>query len=396
MKFDDRPVRCYTPVDMSASGFVPRLLDLNRLLEKKSHFLFGPRQTGKTSLIRATIRADYSYDLLESDTFLALSREPWRLRQQVQKRGALVVIDEIQKLPELLDEVQALMEERRVRFLMTGSSARKLRGGGVNLLGGRARSRTLHPFVSRELGDIDLFRALSYGTLPPVYLSDDPRADLRSYAGEYLREEVAHEGLARNIPAFSRFLEVAAVTNGRILNYTKIASDAQVPRTTVHEYFQVLRDTLVGYDLPAWGKAKKRKPLASSKFYFFDVGVARALQGRGPVDEKSADLGEAFEAFLFHELRSWIDYRGDGDLAYWRTTSGFEVDFILNESAAIEVKSTRNAGAHDFKGLRAIREETGIRRCYLVCFEPRPRIAEGIEVLPWREFLDRLWDDALF
>ena len=380
---------------MAEPRFIPRILDLNRLLAKKSHFLFGPRQTGKSSLIRATVRADRFYNLLESDTLLALAREPHRLRQEVQKVGALVVIDEIQKLPQLLDEVQWLIEERKARFLLTGSSARKLRGGGVNLLGGRARSRTFHPFVSREVEDLDLLRALSFGTLPSIYLSENPREDLRSYTGDYLREEIAHEGLTRNIPAFSRFLEVAALLNGRILNYTKIATDAQVPRTTVHEYFQILRDTLVGYDLMAWGKARRRKPLSTSRFYFFDIGVARALQGRGPIDERSADFGEALEAYLFHELRAWIDYRGDGELAYWRTTSGFEVDFVLDEAAAIEVKSTRNAVGHDFKGLHAIREETGVRRRYLVCLEPRPRIVEGIEVLPWREFLARLWGDAL-
>jgi len=380
---------------MAEPRFVPRVLDLNRLLAKKSHFLFGPRQTGKSSLIRATVRADRFYNLLESDTLLALAREPRRLRQEVQKIGALVVIDEIQKLPQLLDEVQWLIEERKARFLLTGSSARKLRGGGVNLLGGRARSRTLHPFVSREIEDLDLLRALSFGTLPSIYLSENPREDLKSYTGDYLREEIAHEGLTRNIPAFSRFLEVAALCNGRILNYTKIATDAQVPRTTVHEYFQILRDTLVGYDLMAWRKARRRKPLSTSRFYFFDIGIARALQGRGPIDERSADFGEALEAYLFHELRAWIDYRGDGDLAYWRTTSGFEVDFVLDGAAAIEVKSTRNAAGHDFKGLHAIHEETGVRRRYLVCLEPRPRIVDGIEVLPWREFLARLWSDAL-
>lgn len=380
---------------MKAPRFIPRLLDLNRLVAAKSHFLFGPRQTGKSSLIRETVQADHVYNLLESDTFLTLSREPWRLREEVRKQGALVVVDEIQKLPPLLDEVQWLMEERRARFLLTGSSARKLRGGGVNLLGGRARSRTLHPFVSRELGSFDLVRVLSYGTLPPVYLGDDPKADLKSYTGDYLREEIAHGGLTRNVPAFSRFLEVAALCNGRLLNYTKIANDAQVPRTTVHEYFQILRDTLIGYDVPSWRKAKTRKPLATSKFYFFDVGVARALQGRGPIDDRSADLGEALEAFVFHELRSWVDYRGDGNLAYWRTTSGFEVDFVLNEAAAVEIKSTRVVGGHDLKGLRAIRDETGIDRRYIVCFESRPRVVDGIEILPWRDFLTRLWDDAL-
>jgi predicted AAA+ superfamily ATPase len=324
-----------------------------------------------------------------------LSRDPWRLRQEVQDRGALVVIDEIQKLPGLLDEVQWLIEERRCRFLLTGSSARKLRHGGVNLLGGRARSRTLHPFVSAELADFDLLRALSYGTLPSIYLSDSPEEDLRSYAGAYLREEVANEGLTRNIPAFSRFLEVAALCNGRMLNHTQVANDAQVPRTTVHEYFAILRDTLLGHDLPAWGEARTRKPVATSKFYFFDVGVARQLQGRGALNEKSADFGEALEAYVFHELRAWIDYGGRGTLHYWRTTSGFEVDFILNESVAIEVKAKPRVGGHDLKGLRAIADDTPVARRLVVSLEERPRKVDGIEILPWRQFLAMLWDGAL-
>ncbi len=295
----------------------------------------------------------------------------------------------------LLDEVQWLIEERRTRALLTGSSARKLRRGGVNLLGGRARSRTLHPFVSAELGELDLLRALSFGGLPSIYLSDDPRDDLRSYTGDYLQEEIAHEGLTRNIPAFSRFLGVAALCNGRILNYTNVANDAQTPRTTVHEYFAILRDTLIGYDLPAWGRARSRKPVATSKFYFFDIGVARALQGREPVTERAPDFGDAFEAWLFHELRTWIDYRGDGTLHYWRTTSGFEVDFILDEAIAIEAKATRRVTGRDLKGLRALSEEASMKRSIVVSLEARPRRVEQIEILPWRDFLRRLWDGQL-
>ncbi|MBI4600723.1 MAG: ATP-binding protein [Planctomycetes bacterium] len=295
---------------MPAERFIERILDVSALVRKRSHFLFGPRQTGKTSLIRRTVKAAHVYSLLESDTFLALSREPWRLRQEVREGGSLVVIDEIQALPGLLNEVHWLIEERGVRFLLTGSSARKLRRGGVNLLGGRARSRTLHPLVSAELAEFDLWRVLSFGALPSIYLSERPEEDLRSYVNDYLREEIAHEGLARSIPAFSRFLEVAALCNGKMLNHTQVASDAQVPRTTVHEYFGILKDTLIGYELPAWGRAKSRKPLVTSKFHFFDIGVARHIQGRGALGEKSPDLGEAFESWIFHELRSWIDYRG--------------------------------------------------------------------------------------
>ena len=376
---------------MDAAAFLPRRLDLAAVLAQRSCLLLGPRQTGKTSLLRHTLRPDYAYNLLESDTYLALSRAPWRLREECLRPRSLLVIDEVQKLPDLLNEVQWLIEERGVRALLTGSSARKLRRGGVNLLGGRARSRTLHPLVSAEMRPFDLLRALRWGGLPAVYLSDRPEEDLRSYAGDYLREEVAHEGLTRNVPAFSRFLDVAALCNGQILNHTQIASDAQVPRTTVHEYFSILRDTLLGYDLPAWGRARSRKPVASSKFYLFDIGVVRQIQGRGRLEERAADFGAALEAWIVHELRAFVDYRAEGSLHYWRTSSGFEVDFILDEAVAIKVKATRTVGERDLKGLLAIAEETPVRRRILVAQEARPRRIRGVEVLPVGDFLALLW-----
>lgn len=376
---------------MAVSDYFPRMLDLGPLLTRKSLFLWGPRQTGKSSLIRHALEPDYSYDLLKSDAYLTLSREPWRLREEVQKQGALVVIDEIQKLPALLDEVQHLIEERGARVLLTGSSARKLRRGGVNLLGGRARSRTLHPFVSAELEAPDLSRLLSWGGIPSIVLSDDPRGDLRSYTADYLREEIAHEGLTRNIPAFSRFLEVAALCNTQIINYSNIGNDAQVARTTVHEYFAILRDTMLGYDLPAWGGTTKRKPTATAKFYFFDVGVARHLQGRRELDAQSPDFGSAFEAWIFHELRSYNDYRDDGSLAFWRSTSGYEVDFILDEAIAIEVKGARRIAKADLKGLRALAEEVPLKRQILVCLESTARHVDGVDILPYADFFKALW-----
>ena len=377
------------------TAFYARLLDLPTLVARKSLFLWGPRQTGKSSLIRQSLKPDYSYDLLKSDAYLTLSREPWRIREEVRKPDALVVIDEVQKIPALLDEVQFLIEERGARVLLTGSSARKLRKGGVNLLGGRARSRTLHPFVSAELDAPDLLRLLTWGGLPSIVLSDDPRADLRSYTADYLREEIAHEGLTRNVPAFSRFLEVAALCNTQIINYSNIANDAQVARTTVHEYFSILRDTLLGYDLPAWGVTTKRKPTATSKFYFFDIGVARHLQGRRELDERSPDVGAALEAWTFHELRAWNDYRDDGSLAFWKSTSGFEVDFVLDESIAIEVKASRRIAKGDLKGLRALAEEVPLKRQIVACLEPRARHVDGVDILPYAEFLQALWAGEL-
>lgn len=315
------------------------------------------------------------------------------LREELVRPGEIVVIDEIQKLPQLLDEVHWLIEERKLRFLLTGSSARKLRRGGVNLLGGRARSRTLHPFVGPELGaDFDLLKALNWGTLPSIYLSDSPKEDLAAYAGDYLREEIAAEGLTRNVPAFSRFLHVAATCNGQILNVANVANDAQVPKTTVQEYFQILRDTLIGHDLPAFRQTIKRKPTATAKFYLFDIGVARHLQDAGPVKPRSPDFGGAFESYVFHELRTYIDYKvPGGSLSYWRSSSGFEVDFILNGEVAIEVKGKTAVGDRDLKSLRALREEGVMKQCVLVCLEPRTRQVDGIEILPFRLFVERLW-----
>ena len=262
------------------------------------------------------------YNLLENATYLALSHNPGRIAQELTARDRIVVIDEIQRLPELLNEVHLLIEEQGVRFLLTGSSARKLRHGGVNLLGGRARTKHLHPLTSAELGErFDLLRAVQRGLLPSIYFSDDPRADLEAYTGLYLQQEVVAEGAARNVPAFSRFLRVAALCNGTIVNFTKVANDAQVPRTTIHEYFEVLKDTLILHELPAWRMSRKRKPITSSKYYFFDVGVVGSLQNR-EYRPGTPEFGEAFETVMMHELVSYRDYRSGEPLAYWRSTSG--------------------------------------------------------------------------
>jgi len=378
----------HTPDDTTC---VERLLDLPALVEKKSHFLFGPRQTGKTFLIRRSLKGVRLYDLLDTSVFLALSQDPTRIWQEITPGDRIVVIDEIQRLPILLNEVHRLIEDRGVRFLLTGSSARKLRRGGVNLLGGRARTRYLHPLTCRELGDrFDLLRAVARGLLPSIYFSDDPRADLQAYAGSYLQQEIIAEGATRNVPAFSRFLRVAALCNGRIVNFTNVANDAQVARTTVYEYFEILKDTLILHELPAWRKTKKRKPLASSKYYFFDVGVVAALQGR-EFRPRTPEFGEAFETYIMHELMCFRDYESGEPLSYWRSTSGFEVDFIIGDHTAIEVKAKENVSSRDLKPLRALAEEKILKRHLCVCLEPRMRRLENIVVLPFRQFLDALW-----
>jgi predicted AAA+ superfamily ATPase len=371
--------------------WIPRLLDLPALLAKRSSFLLGPRQTGKTALVLRTLGAARVYDLLDTAVYLALSQHPERIAQELGPKDRLVVIDEIQRLPTLLNEVHRLIESRGIRFLLTGSSGRKLRRGGVNLLGGRARIQYLHPLTSAELGPrFDLARAVARGLLPSIYFSEDPQADLEAYAGLYLQQEVVAEGATRNGPAFSRFLKVAAHCNASIVNFTNVASDAQVARTTVYEYFEILKDTLVLHEVPAWRKTVKRKPLASSKYYFFDVGVVGCLQGRA-FRPKTPEFGEAFETLLLHELVSYRDYISREPLSYWRSTSGFEVDFILGDHTAVEVKAKEIVSPQDLKPLGALAEEKRLKRYLCVSLEPRTRKVGEVTVLPYRTFLRGLW-----
>ncbi len=373
--------------------FIERLVNLPILLDKKSHFLFGPRQTGKTSLIRKQLPNVLAFNLLESDTFSELSARPAILRERI--GGPIpVVIDEIQKLPELLDEVQWLIEERGARFLLTGSSARKMKRSSTNLLGGRARSRRLLPLSSKELGDkFELARALNHGLLPSIYFSDEPTEDLKSYVGDYLQHEIAAEAAVRQLPTYARFLHTVSFFNARQVNFERLASDAQAAPSTVRNYFQILQDTLLGSVLPAWRRGGQTREVATGKFYFFDTGVARSLQGRKNFAPGTPEWGEAFEAFIFHELRCFLEYQQrEGTLHYWRTHTGHEVDFILNEEVAIEVKSGTTITAADLRGLRALAEQYRMRRLLIISCDRMPRTLNDIEVLPWREFLLRLWN----
>ena len=380
-------------MDSSEGRVIAPTINLPGLLARKSYFLLGPRQTGKSFLIRQTLPGVRVFDLLDSPTYLVLSRNPERIAEGLTERDKVVVIDEVQRLPHLLNEVHRLIEARRIRFLLTGSSARKLRGGGVNLLGGRARTQYLHPLTSHELGtDFDLARAAERGLLPSIYFSDDPRADLEAYAGTYLQQEIVAEGATRNAPAFSRFLKVAALCNGTIVNFTKVANDAQVARTTVYEYFEILKDTLVLRELPAWRKSIKRKPLSSSKYYFFDVGVAATLQGR-LFRSDAPEFGQALETIVFHELLAHRDYLSGEPLAYWRSTSGFEVDFVIGDHTAIEVKATQNVSRQDLKSLFALAEERKSRSLLCVSLEARPRKVGAVSIVSCREFLSALWED---
>lgn len=373
--------------------YVERILNLNTLLDKKSHFLLGPRQTGKSFLIAHALEGVRVYDLLDTTVYLSLSQKPERLSQEILSGEQIIVIDEIQRLPILLNEVHRLIETRGIHFLLTGSSARKLRRGGVNLLGGRARTKYLHPLTYHELGShFDLSYIIDRGTIPSIYFSDDPQSDLLAYTGSYLQQEIVAEGVTRNVPAFSRFLRVAALCNGTIVNFTNIANDAQVPRTTVYEYFEILKDTLIIHELPPWKKSIKRKPISSSKYYFFDTGVAASLQGRQHTKQGTTEFGEAFETYIFHELMCYRDYISGDDLTYWRSTSGFEVDFIIGDHTAIEVKAKENVSTQDIKSLRALAEEKKLKNYLCVSLEPRTRKVEGITILPIKEFLKSLWE----
>jgi len=373
--------------------YIERIVDLNTLLNKKSYFLLGPRQTGKTFLIGHALKNVKVYDLLDSSVYLSLSRNPGRISEELSPQDRIVAIDEIQRLPELLNEVHRLIETHGIRFLLTGSSARKLRRGGINLLGGRARTKYLHPLTYKELDrHFDLFLAIERGLIPSIYFSDEPRADLQAYAGSYLQQEIVAEGAMRNIPAFSRFLRVAAFCNATLINFTNVANDAQVARTTVYEYFEILKDTLLLYELPAWRRSKKRKPLASSKYYFFDIGVVAVLQDR-EFRPGTPEFGGAFETYLMHELTSFSDYISGEPLSYWRSTSGFEVDFIIGDHTAVEVKAKENLSPNDFKSLRMLAEEKKLKRYICVSMEPRRRKVGNIVILPYKEFLESLWNE---
>lgn len=375
---------------------IPRRLDLRAVVEQRSCFLFGPRQTGKSTLIRQQFADCPVWNLLDQTLFLRLSRNPALVRESLADRPetGIVVIDEIQRMPELLNEVHLMIEEHGVRFLLTGSSARRLRRRGVNLLGGRARSRALHPFLRVELGDrFDLDRALEHGLLPSIYFSESPAEDLAAYAGDYLREEVAAEAVVRNIGAFSRFLEVAALAHGDMINFANLANDAQVPASTVREYYEILKDTLIAHEVPAFTDTRKRKAVSTSKYYLFDIGLARHLQGRRGLAPGTAEFGRAFETLVFQEVKAWCDHHRLDTPRYWRSKSQFEVDFVF-EGVAVEVKAKTHVGARDMRGVKALREEHLCADYVIVSLEPRPRRVDGVSILPWTDFLDRLWAGA--
>lgn len=371
----------------------------------ETFFLWGPRQTGKSTLLRARYPDARWVDLLKADDFRRYASRPELLRQEIlaarHPAGSQVVIDEVQKVPALLDEVHWLIENHGVHFALCGSSARKVRRGAANLLGGRALRYQLHGITAHEIGaPLDLDRLLNHGYLPRVHGSPQARRLLDAYIGDYLKEEIAAGGLVRNLPTFSEFLDVAALSDCEVVNLANIARDCGVSGHTVKGWFEILEDTLLGRWLPAWRRRARRRVVAAPKFYFADVGVVNRLARRGELRAGSDAWGKAFENWVFHELAAWVDYKDvDADLSYWRLASGIEVDFVLGDMrCAIEAKSSARITNDHLKGLRSLAvEHPDVGARVIVCGEPRERRTDdGIDVWPAQQFVQRLWSGELW
>ena len=372
---------------------------------KESFFLWGPRQTGKSTLLRQHYPQSRWLDLLKADEFRRYADRPESLRLEIEEEGlpsegGQIVIDEIQKVPALLDEVHWLIENLGCRFALCGSSARKVRRGAANLLGGRAVRYELFGLTARELGtEFDLSRMLNHGYLPQMYETDQPTRLLEAYVADYLKEEIVAEGLVRHLPDFSGFLDAAALCDGEIINFSNIASDCAVSAPTAKAYFGILEDTLLGHWLPAYRKRQKRRIVRAPKFYFFDVGVVNWLARRGKLVPGSELYGKAFESWVFHELSAFLAYHALNEkLSYWRLSGGTEVDFILGDMRlAIEVKASARVTSKHLRGLRSlVKDNPSSCHRVVVCLEPRAwRTDDGIDILPATTFIDRLWDGDL-
>ena len=372
------------------------LLDLPR---GQSAFLWGPRKVGKSTLLGQRFPASARFDLLDTRTLIEFTGTPWTFAERVmaltdQQRRLPVVVDEAQKAPAILDEVHRLIEGEGLSFVLCGSSARKLKRGGGNLLGGRAWRFHLHPLTWREVPEFDLLRALNRGLVPTHYDSAHYRRSLAGYVDDYLKEEVFAEGLTRNVAAFARFFDALGFSHGELLNFSSLARDCGVDSKTVREYFQILEDTLLGMLVEPFARRRSRAIVTRApKFYLFDVGVAGHLGGRRIDRPAGPDFGRALEHFILMELIAWRSYReADFPIRYWRTKSGLEVDFVLGRTGevAIEVKGAQ-ARTGDLTGIRAFADEHAPAFAIVVCAEPAPRRVGGVEVLPWQLFLERLW-----
>jgi predicted AAA+ superfamily ATPase len=370
----------------------------------QSAFLWGARKTGKSTYLKARFPASKYYDLLLTDLFLSLSKSPSLLREEILALpdAALkhpIIIDEIQKIPALLDEVHWLIENTDAYFILCGSSARKLRRVSTNMLGGRAWRFTMYPLVYCEIPDFDLLQALRNGLIPEHYNQENATRSTRAYIEDYLIQEIQIEGLVRNLEKFARFMDVCAMSHGELLNYTNIARDCGVDAKTVKAYYQILVDTFVGYYVYPFYKKSKRNHLSETpKFYLFDVGVAQYLQKSRINQLSGVEAGNAFEHFMLTELMAYSHYSEKYfEIRFWRTSTGLEVDFVLGDGeVAIECKISTQVRASDIKGLNAFCEDYQPKKAIVVSQDSRARrlVSENhtpIDIIPWQDFLTRLW-----
>jgi predicted AAA+ superfamily ATPase len=384
--------------------YVKRLLNIE-LPPHQSAFLWGPRKSGKSTFLKKQFPHSLVYDFLKTDLFLEISKNPALLRERLLARDSdslqhPVILDEVQKIPPVLDEVHWLIENTDIRFILCGSSARKLKRGQANLLGGRAWRYEMFPLTSAEIGieNIDLLRVLNRGLIPLHFLQDNYQKSLKAYVRDYLKEEVFNEGLTRNIPAFSRFFEAMGYSHGQLTNYSNIARDCGVDSKTVKEYYQVLVDTLLGTMIEPFKRKQSRQVIGrAAKFYLFDVGVAGAITKRRIQEEKGEWFGHAFEHFILAEIRAHSSYSElDYDINFWRTKSGLEVDFVLgNGEVAVEVKGTDRVDARETNPLLTFIDEYSPRQALIVCNEKTRRVHKGITIIPWKEFLRDLWSGKI-
>ena len=375
-----------------------RLLKID-LPARQSAFLWGPRKTGKSTFLKDAFPDSLCFNFLDTDLRIEVGKRPAVLRERIltgENKSRLrlpIILDEVQKVPEVLDEVHRLIEEKGLRFIMCGSSARKLKRGHANLLGGRAWRFELFPLTVAEIPDFRLLTALSAGLIPSHYLGSHPDRSLKSYVNDYLNEEIRAEGLTRNMPAFSRFLDAAAFSNGQMVNFNNIARDCGVDAKTVREYFHILEDPLLGRFVEPFSRVRNRQIITrASKFYFFDTGLAAALAHRTVTLEKGEEFGVALEHLVAMELFAYRGYsEKDFDIRFWRTSTGLEVDFVLaNGSVAVEVKGSQRVDNTTLRGLKAFADDYRPKRCIVVCNEKARRNSGGIELMPWRNFFEAL------
>jgi uncharacterized protein len=364
-----------------------------------SIFLWGARQVGKTTLLEQLYPQARYYDLLQANEFERFLRRPSILAEELEsmKEGELVIIDEIQKVPHLLDEIHALIHKKKIRFILSGSSPRKLIRSGANLLGGRALKKILFPLVSAEIPDFDLVKSVNNGMIPRHYMINNPWERFRAYIGVYLNEEIREEALSRSLKSFSRFLEVAALSNGEMIVYKNIAQDCGIDHRTVKDYFEILNDTLIGYLIPGFTASVKRRAIQAPKFYFFDVGIANYLLNRKNLLPGTEIFGHSFEHLILQEIIAFLGYsQSTENLTYWRTSSGYEVDAIIgNGRIAIEIKSTDEVKSRHLKGLQAFKEDFPKARLIIISLDKYSRLMNGVEIIPAEQFLKSLWNSDI-